>query len=324
MRRLQRAMMGIGVVFALPLSARGELPTWKELQDLLGKPISAPQVKRFAARFGLHQYQKFDEGGFENYGETPVSLLYRKDKVKRIIVRLSEMPGQNGPTYSGALLLGLQHDDTPEDAVRRLGQPVHQTSPDYLLFRYKTFDLVLSFDPHTHRLAEIDLDAPVRKFNRTEPSAYDKMDDKAIDASMSRLVKKLNASLPSGWHAARGQAGGAAPDPGADEVRITYKTPVWKERTPLPNAPASDSKPGKDEHRVKEPPYFNLYLLPKHRQDEATHMFEDCPLLLYDERASLISIPRDLNRQYDQALKSAEKVLTKQPRKKETAMPDLG
>ena len=301
-------MMGIVVVLALPLLARGELPTWKEMQDLLGKPISAPEVKQFVTRFGLGKHEKFDQGEINNYEKMPVSLLYRENKVKAIFVRLSKTPGLNWPIYTDPLLLGLQTDDTPKDAVRRLGQPVHQASPDYLLFRYKTFDLWLSFDQNTHKLAEIHLEAPVGKFNRTEPSAYDKMDAKAIDASMDRLVQKLNASLPPGWRAARGLATNVAPDPDADQVRITFNTPIWKKHELLPN-----STPGSKTKRVKEPPYLNLYLLPKYRQDEATHMFEDCPFLLCDERSYLVSVPQEINRQYDEALKIAEKVLTKRP-----------
>lgn len=294
-------------VLAQPASARAALPTWEEMQGVLRKPIADGQVKQFVARFGLGQHQKFDSGSFANPEKTPVSLLYRQNKVDRIVVRLSKNPGQNWPIYTGDLLLGLRHDDTPEDVIKRLGQPVHQPLPDYLLFRYKTFDLVLTFDQNTHKLAEIDLDAPFRKFNRTEPSAYDKMDEKAIDAAMERLVEKLNAVLPPGWRAARGLATNVAPDPDADQVRIAFKTAIWKKHPILPNSPP-DSAP----KRVKEVPYLNLYLLPKWRQDEATHMFEDCPFLLYDERSSLTT-PEDLNRQYDEALKGAEKVLTKQP-----------
>jgi hypothetical protein len=299
------------VLPAAPTSAGDKLPTWEEMQAVLGKPISDGAVKQFVARFGLKQYQKFDQGGFENYEKTPVSLLYRENKVKRVIVRLSENPGQKWPIYTGTLLLGLQRDDTPGDAIKRLGQPVHQPLPDYLRFRYKTSDLVLTFDQDTHKLAEIDLDAPFRKFNRTEPSAYDKMDEKAIDASMEQLVRKLNAVLPPGWRAARGLATNAAPDPDADQVRISFETPIWKKQRPLPNPPPFE--PGQEKNRAKEPPYLNLYLLPKYRQDEATHLFEDCPFLLHDERPDLVSMPEHLNRQYDEALKSTEQVLTKQP-----------
>jgi hypothetical protein len=134
------------------------------------------------------------------------------------------------------------------------------------------------------------------------------MDDKAIHAAMDRLVHELNASLPSGWRAARGLATNMAPAPGADEVRITLDTPIWKDFRILPNPYA-----GQPATRTKEPPYVTLYLLPKYRQDEATYAFGDCPFVVYDERLSLVAMPEGLNRQYDEAMKVVEKVLTKQP-----------
>ena len=241
--------MVIVVAFALPLAVRGELPTWEEFQDLLGKPISAPEVKQFVARFGLIQGQKFDEGSFSDFEKLPFSLLYRENKISRIVVRLSKEPRENWPIYTGKLLLGLQNQDTPKDAIRRLGQPAYQPSSRYLMFQYEKYELVLTFDEATERLAEIDLDAPRGKLKITHPSAYDKLDDKAIEATMDRLVQKLNASLPAGWRAARGLAANIAPDPGADEVRITFETPIWKQSAALPNGPASS--PGDQPKRVK-------------------------------------------------------------------------
>jgi hypothetical protein len=308
---MQKTILGIVVAFTLPLAARGELPTWEEFQDLLGKPISAPEVKQFVARFGLKQGQKFDEGSFSGFDKAPFSLLYRKSKVSRIVVRLSKEPRENWPIYTGKLFLGLQNQDTPKDVIRRLGQPAYQPSNHYLMFQYEKYELVLTFDEATERLAEIDLDAPRGKLKIKHPSAYDKLDDKAIGATMDRLVQKLNASLPAGWRAARGLATNVAPEPGADEVRITFETPIWKQSVVYPNAPVAS--PGDLPKRVKAPFFFNLYLLPKYRQAEAEYDFEDCPFYFRDERRELVSLPEGFDRQCDEALKSAEKVLTKPP-----------
>ena len=284
--------------------------TWNEMLALLKKPISDGEVKQFVARFGLGQTQKFDSGSFANEEKSPIALLYSKNKVDRIVVRLSHAPGQNWPIYTGTLPLGLQRGDMPKDAIRRLGQPLRQAGPDYLVFRNKKCDLVLTFDPKTHGLSEIALDAPVGKFNRTEPSAYDKLDAKAILASIDRLVRELNASLPPGWHAASHWGTNAADKPDIDEVevRITFETPIWKEHQLPPNSPS-----GFQPKRVKEPPCLTFYLLPKWRQDEATHVFDNCPFFLGNERSSLVSVPENISRQYDAALTGAEKLLTKRP-----------
>jgi hypothetical protein len=311
MRSMQKTMIVIVAAFALPLAARGELPTWEEFQGLLGKPISAPEVKQFVARFRLSQGQKFDEGSFSGFEKAPFSLLYRKNKIERIVIRISERPGNHWPIYTGSLLLGLQRQDTPKDAIRRLGQPAYRPDSRYLMFQYEKFELVLSFDEATERLAEIDLDAPRGKLKIKHPSAYDKLDNKAIGARMDRLVKKLNASLPSGWHAARGLAANVAPEPGADEVRITFETPIWKQSVVLPNGPAAS--PGDMPKRVKARFFFNLYLLPKYRQAEAEYVFEDCPFFFHDERRELVSLPEGFDRRCNEALKSAEKVLTRPP-----------
>jgi hypothetical protein len=179
------------------------------------------------------------------------------------------------------------------------------------MFQYEKYELVLTFDEATERLAEIDLDAPRGKLKITHPSAYDKLDDKAIEATMDRLVQKLNASLPAGWRAARGLAANIAPDPGADEVRITFETPIWKQSAALPNGPASS--PGDQPKRVKARFFFNLYLLPKYRQAEAEYVFEDCPFIFRDERRELVSLPKGFDRVCKEARQSVEKVLTKPP-----------
>ena len=189
MRPMQRTMMAIVVAFALPLAARGELPTWEEFQGLLGKPISAPEVKRFVARFELSQQQKYDEGDFNNFEKAPFSLLYRRNKISRTVVNFSRPPETNWPLWTGKLLLGLQPQDTSNDAIRRLGQPARKPSRDYLMFQYEKFELVLSFDKSTHRLDEIDLDAPRGKLKIIRPSAYDKLDDEALRSAEQVLTK---------------------------------------------------------------------------------------------------------------------------------------
>ena len=90
---------------------------------------------------------------------------------------------------------------------------------------------MLTFDPKTHGLSEIALDAPVGKFNRTEPSAYDKLDAKAILASIDRLVRELNASLPPGWHAASHWGTNAADKPDIDEVEVRLRSRLQSGRS---------------------------------------------------------------------------------------------
>ena len=42
---------------------------------------------------------------------------------------------------------------------------------------------------------------------------------------------------------------------------------------------------------MKEPPCLTFYLLPKWRQDEATHVFDNCPFFLGNERSVLSPYP---------------------------------
>lgn len=134
-------------------------PTWGDFEKLLGQPIDSPAVRDFAARYVLKKYTKFDEGGFENYDEHPFSLLYRRDRISRVVVRIA--PGESFPkagVYTGELPHGVKATDSPEDVIRRMGKPDHQPERDYL--SYDKQRLTFSFDRQTHRLAEIDLDAP--------------------------------------------------------------------------------------------------------------------------------------------------------------------
>ena len=114
--------------------------TWNEMLALLKKPISDGEVKQFVARFGLGQTQKFDSGSFANEEKSPIALLYSKNKVDRIVVRLSHAPVRtahlHGHTASRAATWRYA-----QGCNSASGAAVGQAGPDYLVFRNRSATL---------------------------------------------------------------------------------------------------------------------------------------------------------------------------------------
>ncbi len=138
-------------------------PAWNEFAPLLGQSVEGPMVQRFVKKYhlsvGMH---KGYAGDYSNFHEVPFSLLFRGNKIARIVVTISASALGDGknPVYRGALPLGLQRQDKTENIVRRLGPPESRFKNDWLL--YEKLGLWLSFNRKTNHLSEIDIDDPSR------------------------------------------------------------------------------------------------------------------------------------------------------------------
>ena len=157
------------IVGALPIEQRSTKhndppqPAWNEFAPLLGQSIAGPIVQRLVKKYHLSfGLRKGDSGDYSNFHEVPFSLLFRGNKIERIVVTISTSTLGDGknPVYRGALPLGLQRQDKPEDIVRRLGPPESRFKNDWLL--YEKLGLWLSFNRKTNHLSEIDIDDPSR------------------------------------------------------------------------------------------------------------------------------------------------------------------
>jgi hypothetical protein len=132
------------------------LPSHADFAALLGQPIESDVVQKFVLRYRLEKSQKFDSGGFRNE-EMPFSVLYRENKISRVVIRISNAPARHSPCYTAALPHGLKAEDSPEDVIKRLGKPSSQPEQDYLI--YDKLKMGVSFFRDTHIMAEIDLDS---------------------------------------------------------------------------------------------------------------------------------------------------------------------
>ena len=137
-----------------------EVPAWGELEKLLGQRFDAAEVTAFAAKYGLKRYYKFDSGGLDNNEGAAFSLLYRSDRINRVIVRMGHATGDPfaaAPVYGGAMPGGVVGTDLAADVVRKMGEPTWRASADNLY--YAKPPMIFVFDDVTHKLVEIDLDA---------------------------------------------------------------------------------------------------------------------------------------------------------------------
>jgi len=152
-------------------------PTWDEMTRLIGQPIEGRVVQQFVKKYGLSlSSHKGDTGSYSNYDKMPMSLLFRQNKIERVVVATWRSAGENGekwPVYLGQLPLGLQRSDTIEKALQRLGAPESRSKPVQRLgapadqfqsdwLNYQKRGLWLTFNHKSKRLREIDIDDPSR------------------------------------------------------------------------------------------------------------------------------------------------------------------
>ena len=109
-------------VFANPICADDTLPTVIELKAFLGVAIDDPEFVKFAKDNNLKKAYKFDEGTFSPE-DSSFSLLYRKDKIEKILLSVRR-PGESElKTYTAELPSKIAADDGLEKVIERCGKP---------------------------------------------------------------------------------------------------------------------------------------------------------------------------------------------------------
>jgi beta-lactamase regulating signal transducer with metallopeptidase domain len=156
------------------------LPTWAELEDLIGWHVESEAVKAFVARYGLVNQRSKAEGDFNRHDQWPFSLHYDGDRISRVtvIVSYEGAAAEKQPVYTAALPRGLQPQDTPEDAVKRLGAPAPPPS-DSMKWVSEAGEFHASFSPATHKLLEVSWQA------RKTPVNWEYVQDMKKPASVS-------------------------------------------------------------------------------------------------------------------------------------------
>ena len=115
------------VAFLLPtLGMAAEQPDWKELQQLLGKPIASKEVVDFVKTYELKERAKGNSGSFRAPHES-YSVMFRQDTVDTIVLHASPWPKGFGDAdwtpYAKPLLAGLTPVDGRKEVERKLGAP---------------------------------------------------------------------------------------------------------------------------------------------------------------------------------------------------------
>lgn len=113
------------IIFLLPaLGWAAEQAEWKQLQQLLGKSITAKEVVDFVK---TNELEKTDKGGSGSFAERrqSYSVMFRRDSVSTIVIQASPRPkgyGDPGWThYAKPLPAGLAPSDDRKAVERKLG-----------------------------------------------------------------------------------------------------------------------------------------------------------------------------------------------------------
>jgi hypothetical protein len=138
------------------ISAKCEVPLWKDLESLLGKPVSSKEVTKFLQENHLNGSSTNDVGGFSNVKQSPIVLCYRNYTVSEVQVALWKYDFMEVSPYSEKLPHGLQHEDTFDIVVRRLGQPTRQAFHNGVIETYyPKVRLAITFDQMSRQLRGI-------------------------------------------------------------------------------------------------------------------------------------------------------------------------
>jgi len=109
-----------------PRSA-AEHPDWKQLQQLLGKPIAAQEVVDFVKTHELKRIAKGDSGAFTAPHQS-YSVMFRQNTVGTIVIQASPWPKGYGDAdwtaYARPLPASLTPADGRKAVERKLGSPI--------------------------------------------------------------------------------------------------------------------------------------------------------------------------------------------------------
>jgi len=116
------------IAFLLPaLAQAAEQPDWKQLQQLLGKPIAAQSVVDFVRTHKLEKTAKGQSGLFTPPHHS-YSVHFEKDIVNTIQLMISPWPkgsgGRDWTHYTRPLPGGLASGDDRKSVERKLGSPI--------------------------------------------------------------------------------------------------------------------------------------------------------------------------------------------------------
>ena len=121
------------IAFLLPavLGKAAEQPEWKQLQQLLGKPITAKEVVDFVKTNELKKTDKGGSGSFRAPHQS-YSVMFERDTVSTIVIQASPWPKGYGDAhwtpYAKPLPAGLTPGDGRKAVERKLGSPIN---PDW-------------------------------------------------------------------------------------------------------------------------------------------------------------------------------------------------
>ncbi len=175
--------------------AAGDMPTWEQLQALMGQAIDSPAVRDFELQYGVTYYGTKDSatGVIADFKSRPFYLQHDYMRIVKVGVLVSpDSAAPNRRPYTGALPHGVTVGDKAEDVIGRLGPPTDRPNPDTLV--YKGEGLWFSFDVATHLLTAVE-------YAGTQPSTQPAATQPATQPGMRLVddpVAAIRAVLPDG------------------------------------------------------------------------------------------------------------------------------
>ena len=126
-----------------------EDPDWKQLQRLLGRPITHPQVLDFVKTHQLEKVAKGDSGLFPAR-HFSYSVHFEQDIVTTIQIKVSPWPkgyGEKDWTHYGKSLPGgLMPGDSRKAVERKLGSPTHPGNNHWTHHEWLTIRVLFNKD----------------------------------------------------------------------------------------------------------------------------------------------------------------------------------